>query len=871
MVNLLLADDDELLTAPGIVKTMLDPACGTGGMLSVSEEYLRNLNPQGRLHVYGQEVNAETYATCRSDMLIKGLDASRIRFGNSFDNDQHPNRRFDYLLANPPFGVEWKMVANHIRGEHKTKGFAGRFGAGLPRINDGSFLFLQHMISKMKRPEDGGARLAIVFNGSPLFTGAAGSGESEIRRWIIENDWLEAVVALPDQLFYNTGISTYFWVVTNRKSPKRRGKIQLIDARESWTKMRKSLGNKRKQISDDQIAELTRLYGAFEEGPRSKIFPNESFGFLRITVERPLRLRWEITDDTLAAVAADKKVTKLLSTRKDLLLDKLRANHGATYPTEKDAKAAVRDALVSVIGEKPTPLVNAVTSRSRGARPRRPGRHRPKGQPQTRPHPPRPRERPPTRQTSHPRSRHQPAARHHRIPDRRQRLPRNRSPPLRPRRLARPHQNQDRLRNPPHPPLLHLHPTPPPPRNRQRNQHPRSRSPIPPRRGHRLNWTEVPLWSLYRRVDGSGRPDLPLLSVYRDHGVVLREGREDNYNRPGADLSRYKIVRKGDLVINKMKTWQGSLGVSAFDGIVSPAYFVAQRVGHVDDRFMHHLLRSQPLIAEYAARSKGIRPAQWDLPWGEFASIKVHLPHIGTQRAIADYLDTETSRIDTLIAKKRRMITLLEERWNRLRSRETLCGLDPVRGGGLAQQWEELNLGVLIRLQRGHDLPHEDRIAGDVPVVSSGGVSGSHDTAIADGPGVVTGRYGTVGEVFFIDGPYWPLNTTLYVKDFRANHPRWVYHLLASIPLDIDAQKSAVGGINRNAVGSLRVPRPPFLAQQTIASDLDKAQAVSEQSRRALEAQIDLLAERRQALITAAVTGELPVPAIAACRQSAHT
>ncbi len=356
MVNLLLADDDELLTAPGIVKTMLDPACGTGGMLAVSEEYLRNLNPEASLHVYGQELNAETYATCRSDMLIKGLDASRIRFGNSFDNDQHPNRRFDYLLANPPFGVEWKMVANRIRGEHKTKGFAGRFGAGVPRINDGSFLFLQHMISKMKRPEEGGARLAIVFNGSPLFTGAAGSGESEIRRWIIENDWLEAVVALPDQLFYNTGISTYFWVVTNRKSPQRRGKVQLIDARESWTKMRKSLGNKRKQISDEQITDLTRLYGAFEEGPRCKIFPNEAFGFLRITVERPLRLRWEITNNTLAAIAADKKVAKLPALTQELLVNKLRADQGTSYETEKTAKAVVRDALVSIIGEKPPPL-----------------------------------------------------------------------------------------------------------------------------------------------------------------------------------------------------------------------------------------------------------------------------------------------------------------------------------------------------------------------------------------------------------------------------------------------------------------------------------------------------------------------------------
>ena len=230
MVNLLFRDDDELLTKPGVVKTLLDPACGTGGMLSVAEDHLRNLNPQARLMVFGQEVNAETYATCRADMLIKGQEASNIKFGNSFDDDQHQGERFDYLLANPPFGVEWKMVADTVKDEHAVQGFAGRFGAGLPRINDGSFLFLQHMISKMKRPDEGGARLAIVFNGSPLFTGGAGSGESEIRRWIIESDMLEAVVALPDQLFYNTGISTYIWVVTNRKAPARRGKVQLVDA-----------------------------------------------------------------------------------------------------------------------------------------------------------------------------------------------------------------------------------------------------------------------------------------------------------------------------------------------------------------------------------------------------------------------------------------------------------------------------------------------------------------------------------------------------------------------------------------------------------------------------------------------------------------
>ena len=259
MVNLLFIEDTDLLTKPGIAKTLLDPACGTGGMLSVAEDRLRELNPQARLHVYGQELNAETYAICRSDMMLKGQDATNIVYGNSFSEDGHAGFKADYLLANPPFGVEWKKVADTIRDEADKKGFAGRFGAGLPRINDGSFLFLQHMISKMKPVDQGGSRVAIVFNGSPLFTGGAGSGESEIRRWIIENDWLEAVVALPDQLFYNTGISTYFWVGTNRKSAKRRGRVQLVDARDLFVKMRKSLGEKRKQISDTQIDDIVRL------------------------------------------------------------------------------------------------------------------------------------------------------------------------------------------------------------------------------------------------------------------------------------------------------------------------------------------------------------------------------------------------------------------------------------------------------------------------------------------------------------------------------------------------------------------------------------------------------------------------------------
>ncbi len=319
MVNLLFIEDEDALTKPGIVRTVFDPACGTGGMLSVAEDHLRDLNPAGRLEVFGQELNAESYAICRSDMMLKGQDASHITLGNSFSEDGHEGARFDYLLANPPFGVEWKKVEDAVRSEAETKGFSGRFGAGLPRINDGSFLFLQHMISKMKPPSEGGSRVAIVFNGSPLFTGAAGSGESEIRRWIIENDWLEAVVALPDQLFYNTGISTYFWIVSNRKSSERQGKVQLVDARELWMKMRKSLGDKRKEISPDQIGEITRLYGDFAENERVKIFPNEAFGYLRITVERPLRLRWEVSEETILAMASNKTVDRLDGETKDAL------------------------------------------------------------------------------------------------------------------------------------------------------------------------------------------------------------------------------------------------------------------------------------------------------------------------------------------------------------------------------------------------------------------------------------------------------------------------------------------------------------------------------------------------------------------------
>jgi type I restriction enzyme M protein len=288
MVNLLFVDDKEILTKRGIVKTLYDPACGTGGMLSIAEEYLHELNPDAQLELFGQELNPESYAICKSDMLIKGQNANHIKLGNSFTNDQLENDKFDYMLSNPPFGVEWKKVEKEIKKEHEQKGKSGRFAVGLPRISDGSFLFLQHMISKMKL-SNGGARIGIVFNGSPLFTGGTGSGESEIRRWIIENDWLDAIIAMPTELFYNTGIATYIWIVTNRKDEKRKGKVQLINAVSFYKKMAKSLGNKRNEISNEQIKKITQLYDDFKDGEYTKIFANEDFGYWQVTVERPLK------------------------------------------------------------------------------------------------------------------------------------------------------------------------------------------------------------------------------------------------------------------------------------------------------------------------------------------------------------------------------------------------------------------------------------------------------------------------------------------------------------------------------------------------------------------------------------------------------
>ncbi len=382
--SLVFMEDDEALTQDGIIRTIYDPTAGTGGFLSAGMEYVHELNPNAVMRAFGQELNPESYAICKADMLIKGQDVSRIKLGNTLSNDQLPLDQFDYMLSNPPFGVDWKKIEGEINDEHTQKGFNGRFGPGLPRVSDGSLLFLLHLISKMRDTHnvDGsvnnGGRIGIILNGSPLFTGGAGSGESEIRRYILEADLLEGIVALPTDMFYNTGIATYVWILSNKKAPERKGKVQLIDGTNLCGKMRKSLGSKRNLMGDDDIKLITQTFGDFEvvdaitleelgleksaeqksnrgrqsattktEAPKtfaSKIFNSTDFGYRRLTIERPLRLSAQVTDEAIATL---RFAPKPFNTPMERLYEEFAAqwqeeNYGDFSGLEAEARAIIK-------------------------------------------------------------------------------------------------------------------------------------------------------------------------------------------------------------------------------------------------------------------------------------------------------------------------------------------------------------------------------------------------------------------------------------------------------------------------------------------------------------------------------------------------
>ncbi|MDZ7788910.1 MAG: class I SAM-dependent DNA methyltransferase [Xanthomonadales bacterium] len=346
LTTALIFTDQQEKIAPGKIITVYDPTAGTGGFLSAGEEYITSISAGARVRVFGQELNPESYAICMADMLVKGHEISNIKHGNTLSDDQLGEQTFDFMLSNPPFGVDWKKVKKQVEDEHKHQGFAGRFGPGTPRVSDGSLLFLLHLISKMRPKDEGGSRIGIILNGSPLFTGGAGSGESEIRRYILEHDLLEAIVALPTDMFYNTGIATYIWVLSNAKADERKNQVQLINATDLAEKMRKSLGSKRKFVSEATIDDIVRFYGRFEESERCKIFPTQAFGFRRITVERPLQLAFHPKDeDRLAAMRADKTWQKLDEDVQQALLEALACLPEDKYLSRTKFKKALKTAL----------------------------------------------------------------------------------------------------------------------------------------------------------------------------------------------------------------------------------------------------------------------------------------------------------------------------------------------------------------------------------------------------------------------------------------------------------------------------------------------------------------------------------------------
>lgn len=323
MVNLLFCRDDDALSKPGIVRSIYDPTAGTGGMLSVAEDHIRGLNPEAQLTLYGQEFNAESYAIAKTDLIIKGQSAENMFFGDTLVNDGHWDKTFDYGLANPPFGVEWKKQQDVVTKEHEVRGFNGRFGPGLPRVSDGSLLFLMHLVSKMRRAADGGGRIGVVLNGSPLFTGDAGSGESEIRRWLFENDLVEAIIGLPKDMFYNTGIATYIWLLDNDKPVERKGKIQLIDGTDFYKKLRKNVGDKKNEITSEDMKEIVNLYFNYEENALSRILTKDDFTYTAITVEQPLRLSWSFSVEGVQKSISSAPLLKLGELERKKLRQKL--------------------------------------------------------------------------------------------------------------------------------------------------------------------------------------------------------------------------------------------------------------------------------------------------------------------------------------------------------------------------------------------------------------------------------------------------------------------------------------------------------------------------------------------------------------------
>lgn len=659
MVNLLFIEDKESLSGQKPIRSIYDPACGTGGMLSIAEEHLKDMNPNVVLNVFGQELNDETWAIARSDLMIKGQDPKRIARGNSLtDEDGHTGTQFDYCISNPPYGVDWKKYEDKIRDEHEKLGWTGRYGAGLPRVSDGSFLFIQHMISKMKPydpiTQEGGSRVAIVLSASTIISGQAGSGESDIRKWIIENDLLEGIIALPDQMFYNTEIGTYIWILTNRKPKKAKGRVRLVDAREFWTKIPRSLGDKKKTITDKQIDDITTLYSeALSTSPNEnvKVVKNDQLGYARLTIEQPLRCVWRLDDnDMFKLMSIDDSVIDALRGKEfrsdselktfltSLSLNKKEINSLAKHLMKSDDSGEIqKDSKGNVKPDTSLRFLDIIDL---------------------------PEDYIESNEDDQQAMLHDLAAKH---------LDRVIAPYL-------PNAWID-LSN------IRVGYEIPFTRDFYKYKSPRfwkdikdeitrletEISKMETSLEHSLsidpldgleftntdigsyavnkNWKCDPLFSLGHLVSDTGYPSLEPLSVYLNLGVIPRSSREDNKNVLGSDLSKYQRVIPGDLVFNKLRTWQGGFGIARQEGIVSPAYYIFRFTKeYILPDYVDFLLKTHVYLSAITRVTKWMPPSQYDTPWENIKSLPILYPHIDKQKEIVSNADS-IKELQTMIEK----------------------------------------------------------------------------------------------------------------------------------------------------------------------------------------------------------------------------
>ncbi len=702
MVSILFIEDDELLATPGTVRKLLDPACGTGGMLAQAQNYLREHHDTAQLFVYGQDYNRRAFATAASDMLMKQVDhngtETNVRYGDSLTEDAFAGETYDYFLTNPPFGVDWKKQRKELVQEHDKRGFDGRFGAGLPRVNDSSLLFLQHMWDKREpvRPAEHkhGSRLAIVFSGSPLFTGGAGSGESNIRKWLIENDWLEAIIALPEQMFYNTGIGTYIWFLTNRKERRRKGRIQLLDARSLWTAggsedSKRSLGDKRRHLTGSQIDAIVKLYGRQSGGETSKVFDNDDFGYTRVTVERPLRLRYRMTlDDKARFLDACPHLLDDVQAIDKALGREPQRDWNSVWHRIKDMlrsrksrwKAAERKRFRSVFTqEDPEAEPVARGGRDDGCGPARcreraaQGRHR--------------------------------------------RLLRTRGAPPRARRLDGPQQGQGRLRDQLQPPLLQVHAAAPAGGDRRGAEasgggdhavvaggdgvSAASSAQWPTKRLRYLTFRSSFDNRRTRQADISEASFLPREAIAEQGQIDL------SATRPIEEVqSGYSQFYDGDVVIAKITPCfengkraliRGTLGGVGFG---TTELHVLTPGPDLDGRFLYYIT-VDPSFRQLGAASMTGAAGQQRVPEDFVRDFKVRTPQLPQQRAIADHLDRETAKLDALVAAIKGTIVLLKERRSALIAAAVTGQID-IRAASWAT---ESHCPKGVRLQQQRRLP----------------------------------------------------------------------------------------------------------------------------------------------------------------------